>query len=138
VDYAFNSMTDVPEKMGMPYPHYIANRTDKLQPLDHGRIDLIKDEKLLWHPNMLWKQYENDWVGCGDAKPYIVNDEKTRFALAETGDIWLHRILDGMITPAHGPVNGAPALTEQDIIQPEPYQPMYGGYGYLPLDIGNR
>jgi hypothetical protein len=153
VDYAFEDITDIPEKMGMPYPHFIANPTDKLQPLSHGRIDLIKDEKLLWHPNKLWKQYEHNWKGCGDNKPYIVNDEKTRFSLADTGDIGIHRMLDGLISPRHGPTFGNPALTEQDIIQPEPFYPMYGGYAtdsdldrrppytgdsYLPMDVGNR
>lgn len=138
VDYAFNSMTDIPQKMGMQFPHKIANIKDKLQPLSSGKIDLIKDESLLWHPDKLWKQYEHNWGGCGDNQMYIVNDDKTRFSLADVGDIWVHRILNSMPSPAHGPAGNDPALTEQDLIRPEPFQPHYGGYSYIPVQIGSR
>ena len=135
VDYAFQDITQVPEKIGKEYPHWMADITDELQPLDHGPINLLRDEDKLWNPNLLWKQYEHNWRGCGNGKAYIVNDEKTRFSLAEIGDIWLHRELDNMRTPAHGPKGNA--VTEMDYIRPEPFDRLYGGSGYLPKLIGD-
>ena len=127
VDYAFESITEVPQKIGKEFPHYLGNPTDKLQPLDQGHIDLVKDEGLLWNQDRLFKQYENNWKGCGNGKPYIVNDEKTRFSLADVGDMPLHRQLNGEHLPQHGPVGSARALTDEDMIMPLPFDSMYGG-----------
>lgn len=139
VDYVYKTMTEIPSKVGKDYPHLMADRTDKLQPLDQSPgINLVRDEDKLWNQDKLWKQYENDWVGCGNGKPYIVNDEKTRFSLTEAGNEWAHRILNAQHLPAHGP-KVAPedrALTELDYINPEPFDRLYGGSQYLPHNIG--
>jgi len=127
VDYAFEELTEVPQKKGMEFPHYLGNPTDKLQPLDHGHIDLIKDEGLLWDQKRLFKQYDNNWEGCGNGDPYIVNDEKTRFSLADVGDMPLWRKLYGERLPEHGPVGRAKALTDNDITMPDGFDSMYGG-----------
>lgn len=136
VDYVYKEQTEIPGKIGKDFPHRMADPTDKAQPLEDGPIDLIKDERKLNNPNLLWKQYEHDWKGSGNGKPYIVNDEKTRFSLAEVGDIWLERKLNAERQPAHGPQGRYPALTEQDYITPEPYDRMYGGE-FLDNQIGD-
>lgn len=162
VDYAFNNVSDIPGRQppaGNPnavlFPHLMGNITDELQPLDdpcvgqimqtpsgpkpskpcsQTRIDLIGDEKKLWNPSKLWKQYENDYKGCGNSKPYIVNDDKTRFALREVGDEWMARRLENqMVDPAmygipdarHMPLR--PALTDLDIVEPDAFNSLYGG-----------
>jgi|WetSurMetagenome_2_1015567.scaffolds.fasta_scaffold292519_2 hypothetical protein len=136
VDYVYKDQTEIPTKKGMDFPHFMANPTDKLQPLDEGRIDLIKDERKLNNQDLLWKQYEHDWKGCGNGKPYIVNDEKTRFSLVEVGDVWAERQLYGMDSPMHHKGN-IRALTEQDAIVPEPFDRLYGGSNFLDDHIGN-
>ena len=137
VDYAYKTMTSIPAKVGKDYPHLMANRTDKTQPLDQSSgIDLVKDENKLWDQDRLWKQYESDWAGCGNGKPHIVNDEKTRFSLTEVGNEWAHRILNAQHLPAHGPKVADRALTELDFVTPEPFDRMYGGDSYLPHNIG--
>jgi hypothetical protein len=136
VDYVYRTSTEVPTKIGRDYPHYVGNPTDKAQPLEDGYIDLEKDMRKLENPELLWKQYGNDWTGCGNGKPYIVNDEKTRSQLADTGDIWATRQLYAMRTPAHGPVGRYPALTEQDEVVLDPFDRSYGG-SFLPQHIGN-
>lgn len=137
VDYIYKTTTEIPPKVGRDYPHLMADRTDELQPLDQSPgIELVKDENKLWNQDSLWKQYEHDWSGCGNCKPYIVNDEKTRFMLSEVGNQWAHRILNAQHLPAHGPPVQDRALTELDYTTPEPFDRMYGGSCYLPQNIG--
>ncbi len=137
VDYVYKDQTEIPGKVGMDFPHRMGDPRDKLQPLAEGRINLTRDEEKLWNPDLLWKQYENDWQGCGNGKPYIVNDEKTRHSLAAVGDVWLLRQLNAQSTPQHGSRNVKyPALTEQDYITPEPFGRLYGG-DWIPDRIGD-
>jgi hypothetical protein len=132
VDYAFVSQTEVPEKKGMLFPHMMADPTDKTFPLEDYPINLIRDEDKLWDPKKLWVQYENDYPGCGNGQPYIVNDETTRFNLVDVGDFWAERILNSQSSWPKGN-----ALTDQDIIQPEPFGRLYGGSGFLNNAIGD-
>lgn len=148
VDYAFETQTEIPAHMNMDFPHLMGNPTDKLQPLDDPcsgmivqtpqgprpslpcgktRINLIADEEKLIHPDRLWVQYENDYKGCGNGKPYIVNDDKTRHELADIGDEWAVRVLDHQRLPEHGPIGNQPALTDLDIAVPDVGGPLYGG-----------
>ena len=162
VDYAFANMSDIPSHQppaGNPnavlFPHLMGNITDKVQPLDdpcsgeivqtpagpkaskpcgETRIDLIGDENKLWNQSKLWKQYENDYKGCGNGKPYIVNDDKTRFALREVGDEWMARRLENqMVDPRMYGIPDArhqpkyPALTDLDMVQPDDEDALYGG-----------
>lgn len=136
VDYVYKDQTEIPQKIGMDFPHLMGDPTDKLQPLEEGRINLSRDELKLSNPDLLWKQYQHDWQGSGNGKPYIVNDEKTRFSLAEVGDIWAERQLYAQTTPLHGPVGTQPALTEIDYVTPEPYGRLYGG-DFLHNQIGD-
>lgn len=147
VDYAFETQTEIPAHMNMDFPHLMGNPADKLQPLDDPcsgeiiqtvngpmaskpcgktRINLITDESKLIHPDKLWVQYENDYKGCGNGKPYIVNDDKTRFQLREVGDEWAVRVLEHQRVPEHGPIGNHPALTELDIIVPDQFDQLYG------------
>lgn len=162
VDYAFANVSDIPSHQppaGNPnailFPHLLGNPTDELQPLDdpcvgdivqtpsgpkpskpcsETRINLIKDEDKLWNPNKLWVQYENDYKGCGNGKPYIVNDDKTRFELRAVGDEWMarrleHQMVDprlyGIPDAAHQPRH--PALTDLDLVEPDGEEQLYGG-----------
>lgn len=154
VDYAFETMSEIPahqaalaaSTIGTGFPHLMGNPSDELQPLDDPctgnikpdgkqtrrpcgltNINLIKDESLLWHPNKLWKQYENDYKGCGNGKEYIVNDDKTRFELNAVGDVWAARILEHQRLPQHGPVGKHPAITDQDLVEPDTFSQLYGG-----------
>lgn len=136
VDYVYKENTEVPQKIGMDFPHYLGDPRDKLQPLDQGNVNLIRDEEKLANPDLLWKQYEHDWQGCGNGKPYIVNDEKTRFSLAEVGDMWAHRQLYAQKTPLHGPQGKYPALTEQDAIVQDSFDRLYGG-SWLNNELGD-
>jgi len=138
VDYIYKNSTEIPPKIGRDYPHLMGDPRDKLQPLEQGRINLVRDEMKLWNPDLLWKQYEHDWAGCGNSEPYIVNDEKTRFSLAETGRIDVWRKLYAEKGPLHGSQNVRyPALSEADVTSPEPYDASYGGLGYLGDRIGD-
>lgn len=111
-------------------PHYMADPTDKAQRLQQGHIDLIKDETRLINGS-LWKQYENDYKGSGNNQAYIVNDDKTRWALKEVGDVWAARILEDQHLPEHGgpfePAHKNYALTDMDMIEPDQFDQLYGG-----------
>ena len=134
VDYAYGpDGSDIPEKQGKEFPHFMADVTDKLQPLEDGHVNLIRDEDKLWGEGnpRLWDQYTHNFVGCGNGKPYIVNDDKTRFALYEGGDIWATRVLEAEHLPAHGPRTSIPALTDLDMSQPAPFEQEYGGAKFL-------
>jgi hypothetical protein len=111
-------------------PHYMADPTDKAQRLQQGHIDLIKDETRLINGS-LWKQYGNDYKGSGNDQAYIVNDDKTRWALKEVGDVWAARILEDQHLPEHGgpfePAHKNYALTDMDMIEPDQFDQLYGG-----------
>lgn len=134
VDYAYEDITVIPQKEGMRNPHWMGDVTDKKQPLDHGPVDLIRDEKKLIHPELLWEQYGNNYKGCGNGMPYIVNDDKTRFALEDVGDHWATTYLYSLNSPQHH-VGNIPALTDEDIAVHDPYDRLYGD-GWLPNQIG--
>lgn len=136
VDYAYGDDTDIPHKKGMEYPHFLGNEKDQRQPLDHGHVNLIKDEGLLWNPDKLWVQYEHDYKGCGNGETYIVNDDKTRWALKEVGDVWAARILEAQHLPEHGPLTNNPAITDLEMAKPDQYEPLYGGYPFLNMMLG--
>jgi hypothetical protein len=111
----------------------MANIADQNQPLDHGPIDLERDFALLEHPDRLYKQYENEWKGCGDGHRYIVNDDRTRSGLIDIGDLQEVREMEHMRVPRAlwGPEGLAPALTDLDMSRPEPYPATYvGGLGH--------
>lgn len=134
VDYAYKTITSIPSKVGKDHPHLMADPSDEFQPLEQG-VDLIKDEKKLWNQDLLWRQYGNDWSGCGNGQSYIVNDEKTRASLSDAGNEWARRMLDSQRLPEHGP-NSSDVITEQDMIAPEPHDRLYGGSDFLPQNIG--
>lgn len=152
VDYAFLDGSEIPahvaaqQAMTIPFPHLAGNPHDKLQPLDDpcvgnvmangrpdmqpcgvSRINLIQDEAKLWNPDKLWKQYEHNYKGCGNGKPYIVNDDKTRHELSDIGNEWAVRVLDHQRLPQHGPRGRNPALTDLDMIEPDQFDELYGG-----------
>jgi len=134
VDYAFEDITEIPAHIGMEFPHMMGKPSDPRQPLDANRIDLIKDEKLLNAGSDIWKQYGNDFMGCGNGKEYIVNDDKTRWMLTDVGDIAAVRMLESMAVPKSrwGPISKRhPALTDQDMIMPDPFDALYGGSEFL-------
>ena len=137
VDYVYKTQTEIPDKVGRDYPHLMARPTDKLHPLEDGPINLIQDEAKLWNPKLLWEQYTHDYPGCGNGKEYIVNDEKTRWTLEAVGDIGAARMLYSMRSPQHGPRGIRPALTEQDLVRPDPFDRSYGGSNYLNDALGD-
>ena len=118
------------ERLPTAEPHYMADPTDKLQNPDQGPVNLIKDEDLLWNQDKLYQQYTHNYTGCGNGKPYIVNDDKTRFALREVGDEWAARILEAQHIPQHGgpfsPADKNYALTDLDMAEPDVYSQLYG------------
>lgn len=134
VDFAYPAdKSEIPAHQGMLFPHWLANISDKIQPLEGGPIDLIRDEQLLQDQDLLWKQYGNEWKGCGDGKRYIVNDDRTRSGLTDIGDLQEVRELNHMRVPRAlwGPEGREPALTDFDIIRPEPFPATYvGGQGH--------
>lgn len=136
VDYAENDITEVPIKKGKIFPHFMGFPGDKAQPLEDGHVVLINDEKKLYDQDLLWKQYESSWKGCGNGKPYIVNDEKTRWTLRGLGDEAAVRMMESQPGPGdYGPPGRYPVVTDQDLIQPEPFDSLYGG-DWLDKPIG--
>ncbi len=136
VDYISANDTSGVERMPHQNPHWIGNPTDELQPLADGPVNLIKDEDLLWNQKKLYEQYTHDYKGCGNGKPYIVNDDKTRWELREVGDEWAARALESQRLPQHGPPSLNPAIVDQDLVQPDGYSQLYGGSSYLNQMIG--
>lgn len=131
VDYAYEDITEIPTKIGMKFPHYLGKPTDDLQPLEgsHG-INLEEDMTRL-ADGVLFKQYENDWAGCGNGMPYIVNDNVTRDQLTRVGDMDTRRKMDAEITPYHVKAAVYPVIPEQDVVRPDGYPRLYGGEPYI-------
>lgn len=146
VDYIYETQTEIPAHVGMKFPHLMGNPSDELQPLDDPcvgnigpdgkpvrdacsttHINLMSDEDKLYDPAKLWVQYDNDYKGCGNGKPYIVNDDKTRFQLRAVGDEWAARILEHQRLPEHGPEGEKAALTDLDEVEPDGHGMLYGG-----------
>jgi len=141
VDFAFKDIDSPIPNGWRSNPHYIAEPTDKAQPLGFGPIDFWADSRKLDN-GTLWEQYGNNYVG-GDKQTYIVNDTKTRSMLSEVGDLTMRRILDSQ--PANSPLYDGPIpnpMRLQKIIEasedPEgaASNPMYGGNRYLKRQIG--
>jgi hypothetical protein len=113
-------------------PHYRADPGSKYQPLENGPIDLYAEERKLSDPDLLWRQYGDNYIG-GTGMPYIENDETTRALLRETGDETLHMGLSNEITPRH--LNSPfPTETEIDFINRDPFtadHELYGGRNYF-------
>ena len=111
-------------------PHWIGNPKDRTQPLDFGPVDLFADERKLSNQDELFKQYDNNWEGCGNGKVFASNDQKTRSLLKEVGNIGASRILDNIQTVFHGPKTGVPSETELSYCVEDPYpqsEKLYGG-----------
>lgn len=48
-------------------PHYIADPSSHLQPLNYGPVDLYHDQRRLnAYDGLLFEQYRSDWTGCQD------------------------------------------------------------------------
>lgn len=131
VDYAYEDITEIPMKVGMKFPHFLGKPTDDLQPLEgsHG-VDLTEDMTRL-ADGALFKQYENDWPGCGNGMPYIVNDSVTRDQLTRVGDMDTRRKLDAEVTPYHVKADVYPVLPELAAVRPDGYERLYGGEPYI-------
>lgn len=139
VDYAFQDITEIPSKVGMVFPHFLGKPNDNLQPLEtsHG-INFTPDELKL-DDGTLFTQYDNNYPGCGNGKPYIVNDNMTRDQLTRVGDMTARRIMDAQITPLHVKANVYPVYPEQDAIQPDGYARQYGpGFVHDELRVSLR
>lgn len=131
VDYAYEDITSIPMKVGMKFPHYLGKPTDDLQPLEDSRgINLTEDMTRL-ADGVLFKQYENDWPGCGNGMPYIVNDSVTRDQLTRVGDMDTRRRLDAEITPYHVKAAVYPVYPEQDAVRPDGFERLYGGEPFI-------
>ena len=117
------------------YPHYMGNPSDVSQPLEFGTPDFYKDErKLEGNQSTLFKQYDNNWNGCGNGQSYIVNDAKTRSLLREMGDETTRRILDSMSSQGdYGPMTNDPVFTDINLVQGDLYgdEKLYGGPAYF-------
>ncbi len=140
VDYAYEGYSSIPSNKGMLNPHWLGDKGDKAQPLEDGFVDLLRDEKKLQNPDLLWRQYEPDYMGCGNGEPYIVDDNKTVAELTDTGSVWLVRKMRAEYGPNVDPYSGRHrALTEEDAVTPDPFDKEYGGLasGYLPFTIGD-
>ena len=125
VDYAFKTPNGWQRN-----PHWQANPADKYQPLTEGPIEFYPDIKNLNANNgVLFKQYGNEWKGCGKDQVYLINDSKTRFDLENLGDHWPREIMDSLPHPRLIPGCGS---TEMDHVEVDPWgDKIYGGAGYL-------
>lgn len=131
VDYAYEELTEIPPKVGMKFPHFLGKPTDNLQPLEtsHG-VDLAPDERRL-DDGSLFKQYENNWKGCGNGTPYIVNDSMTRAQITRVGAMDIRRLMDAEVTPLHVKAEVYPVLPEQAAVHPDGFDRLYYGHGFV-------
>lgn len=128
VDYMMN-----PQKN----PHHKANPADFKQPLEDNPIDMYAEERKLWSPSTLFQSMGNNWID-GTKTPFIMNDNKTRTLLRETGDETLRRVLDNspvaIVTNAGLP----PLQTDADVMEGDRYpqnHPRYGGPSFFTQDM---
>ena len=114
-------------------PHWKANPSSKYQPLEFGPIDLTADATRL-AKGELFKQYGNNWKGCGKQDGTLVNDSKNRFDLTAVGDNGARQQLNNLYNPRFGP-RGI-THTEQSYVEPNPFfGKLYGGAGWLVSDV---
>ena len=134
VDYAMQSKDDRPTGW-QSNPHFKANPKDVTQPFDlalmknGANIDLYADERKLADPQLLFKQYGNNWAGCGNGKVSRPNDDKTRDMLREMGDESERRKLDNAVAAVHIYENAPPLRTELSDCKPDPFVMDYQLYG---------
>jgi hypothetical protein len=76
-------------------PHFLAQKSNKLVPLEYGLVDFWKDESL---PPPL---HRKDAVS-------LVNDGKYRLDLVESGDIGMHRYFNNIEHSTHPDPTGRP------------------------------
>jgi hypothetical protein len=127
VDYAFKY-----PRGWQRNPHWEANPADKYQPLEYGPVDFFDDTRKLIS-GTLYKQYRNDWEGCGNSTVFLVNNEKTRFDLRNVGDVQAAVLLDNAYHLRFGPQgfnNTELTYQEPDTTQ----QKIYGGERWLMND----
>lgn len=126
-------------------PHFRTDPTSKWHQLEDGHVDLYRDERKLstqghlwpWSAtgsgdeDMLWRQYEHNYLGAGKGNEYVVNDIRTRSLLGDEGEFDAKRVLDNARDPRmYGPSRG-PLNLEIDYIQPDPWhvdERIYSGY----------
>lgn len=87
------------ESLPQANPHYRADPSVKYQPLEHGPVDVWKDERKLSNPGYpMFAQYGNEWRGGWDVLhapvPTLMNDIHTRFNLRNEGDVSIAKALD--------------------------------------------
>jgi hypothetical protein len=132
VDFAMNG-----EDGWQTNPHWMADPSDKYQPLDFGPVDLFKEERKLENGSNIFEQYTNDWEGPGNGKVYLMNDNKTRSLLTEVGDMGIRRVLDDEWGPRFGQKGFS--NTEISQLSPDPYtadHALYGGMKFLKYRVG--
>ena len=116
VDYAYSEGVTAKDN-----PHYIADPSNSLQPLEQGPIDFHRDNRALAQGS-LFSQYENDYRGATTTSiPVFDNDAKTRATLTRVGDVEASRNLNQIPTFRNVLFEEIP-MSENSV-----YEQMYGG-----------
>jgi len=98
---------------GMEFnPHYQADPSDRLVPLEYGGTDFYKSQRRE-QQGRSFEEFCDCYQGRGDQAINMMNDDKTRKDLVDAGDLGWNRVLTNIdIGFKHMPF---PVTTEDDI-----------------------
>jgi len=118
-------------------PHYIADPSDRLVPLEYGGQDFYK--RYVNVKNRPTHQYG----GCrkGNCAPgldsELMNDSKTRLDMIESGDMDMHRLLNNIdMSGGYGIVGGRPYDVDAMRVDPNEH-PLYADKYHYDTLLGN-
>ena len=78
-------------------PHYQADPSDELVPLEYGGVDLYAGQRNVAAGNA-HVELDEDYAGRGMGSTYLPNDHKTRQDMVDSGDMGWHRLLNNMVS----------------------------------------
>jgi len=117
-------------------PHYQADPSDRLVPLEYGGVDFYAGERRV-AAGLAHRELAEDYKGRGKKATHLINDSKTRQDMVDAGDIGWHRLLNNMVT-THAEYPGAPrTVADLATAGPEDYDQGLYSPSYHQDHIGN-
>lgn len=118
-------------------PSYKADPTDELVPLEHGGVDFYKDDR---HEmaGTLFAPMGECYRGHETGIDHLINDDKTRADLADSGETGWYRLLTNMPNASHA-ISPAAGHVEADYATATPASYSQGLYSpsYHRDHVGN-
>lgn len=106
-------------------PHYLADPSDRLVPLEYGGVDFYKDDRKVID-GTIFDSIGPCYMEHGDGEKYLVNNSRTRADMIDSGDMDWYRTLSN-VTSHHAFTVGVPPV-ESDFVNNDPMKNFRGIY----------